>query len=67
MELALAAARRRQSGRLSKTVFTCGAHRMLTVNRQSLNEMSEFLRMWLFNHIMKFDMNYRDWVCPKGN
>ncbi|KIM00785.1 Chemotaxis regulator - transmits chemoreceptor signals to flagelllar motor components CheY [Paramagnetospirillum magnetotacticum MS-1] len=37
------------------------------VNRQSLNEMSEFLRMWLFNHIMKFDMNYRDWVCPKGN
>lgn len=35
------------------------------LNRKALEELREFMNFWLVNHVMKFDSNMREWVCPK--
>ena len=32
------------------------------IDRKSLDELNAFLKQWLFDHILKFDTNMRDWV-----
>lgn len=47
---------------IARTYFVRKSKRL---DGKALEELKEFMNFWLVNHVMKFDVNMRDWVCPK--